>query len=34
MHEGHLTAMFDRAEANQEKVMFAATGQVNHDNHK
>jgi rhamnose transport system ATP-binding protein len=27
MHEGHLTAMFDRAEANQEKVMFAATGQ-------
>jgi rhamnose transport system ATP-binding protein len=28
MHEGHFTAMFDRAEANQEKVMFAATGQV------
>jgi rhamnose transport system ATP-binding protein len=27
MHEGHLTGMFDRAEANQEKVMFAATGQ-------
>jgi rhamnose transport system ATP-binding protein len=28
MHEGHLTAMFNRAEADQEKVMFAATGQV------
>jgi rhamnose transport system ATP-binding protein len=34
MHEGRLTAMFNRAEANQEKVMFAATGQVNHDDHK
>src|SRR5436305_11853694 len=34
MHEGRLTAMFNRAEANQEKVMFAATGQVNNDNHK
>jgi rhamnose transport system ATP-binding protein len=34
MHEGHLTAMFDRAEAGQEKVMFAATGQVTYDNHK
>src|SRR5579884_3892458 len=28
MHEGRLTAMFNRAEANQENVMFAATGQV------
>jgi rhamnose transport system ATP-binding protein len=27
MHEGHLTGMFNRAEADQEKVMFAATGQ-------
>ncbi|GAC1434878.1 MAG: sugar ABC transporter ATP-binding protein [Ktedonobacteraceae bacterium] len=29
MHEGRLTGAFDRAEANQENVMFAATGQVN-----
>jgi rhamnose transport system ATP-binding protein len=29
MHEGRLTGVFDRAEANQENVMFAATGQVN-----
>ncbi len=29
MHEGRLTGAFDRAEADQEKVMFAATGQVN-----
>lgn len=28
MHEGRLTGTFDRAEANQENVMFAATGQV------
>ena len=34
MHEGHLTGEFSRAEANQEKVMFAATGQVSNDNHK
>ncbi len=29
MHEGRLAGAFDRAEANQENVMFAATGQVN-----
>ena len=29
MHEGRLTETFTRAEANQENVMFAATGQVN-----
>ncbi len=29
MHEGHLTRIFTRAEADQENVMFAATGQVN-----
>jgi len=29
MHEGRLTGVFDRAEANQENVMIAATGQVN-----
>ncbi len=34
MHEGHLTGEFSRAEADQEKVMFAATGQVSNDNHK
>jgi len=43
MHEGHVTGLFNRAEADQEKVMFAATGatgairatgQVNYDNHK
>ncbi len=34
MHEGHLTGEFSRAEANQEKVMFAATGQVSNDKHK
>ena len=34
MHEGHLAGMFDRDEANQERVMFAATGQVSYDNHK
>jgi rhamnose transport system ATP-binding protein len=28
MHEGRLTGVFDRAEADQEKVMFAATGQA------
>ncbi|GHO56970.1 sugar ABC transporter ATP-binding protein [Ktedonobacter robiniae] len=28
MHEGHVSQVFTRAEANQEKVMFAATGQV------
>ncbi len=28
MHEGRVAGMFDRAEATQEKVMFAATGQV------
>jgi rhamnose transport system ATP-binding protein len=28
MHEGHVTAVFERAEADQEKVMFAATGKV------
>lgn len=34
MHEGHCTGIFDRAEANQENVMFAATGQVAYDNHQ
>jgi rhamnose transport system ATP-binding protein len=34
MHEGRLTGAFDRAEADQERVMFAATGQVSYDNHK
>ena len=34
MHEGRLTGAFNRAEADQEKVMFAATGQVNYDDHK
>ncbi len=34
MHEGHVAGMFDRAEATQENVMFAATGQVLDDNHK
>ena len=29
MHEGRLAGAFDRSEANQENVMFAATGQVN-----
>jgi len=28
MHEGRLTGEFSREEANQEDVMFAATGQV------
>lgn len=28
MHEGRVTGLLDRSEANQEKVMFAATGQV------
>ncbi len=34
LHEGHLTGEFNRAEADQEKVMFAATGQVSYDDHK
>jgi len=34
MHEGRLTGTFERAEADQEKVMFAATGQVTNDDHK
>jgi hypothetical protein len=28
MHEGRITGEFERSEADQEKVMFAATGQV------
>ncbi|HVN53372.1 MAG TPA: sugar ABC transporter ATP-binding protein [Anaerolineaceae bacterium] len=28
MHEGHMTALFDRSEANQEKIMLAATQAV------
>jgi rhamnose transport system ATP-binding protein len=28
MHEGRVTSVFERAEADQEKVMFAATGKV------
>jgi rhamnose transport system ATP-binding protein len=27
MHEGRVTGMFERSEANQERIMFAATGQ-------
>lgn len=34
MHEGRVAGIFDRAEATQEKVMFAATGQVLYDNYK
>lgn len=34
MHEGRLAGAFDRTEANQENVMFAATGQVTNGNHK
>ena len=32
MHEGRLTCIFHHSEADQEKVMFAATGQMTHDN--
>jgi rhamnose transport system ATP-binding protein len=32
MHEGRITAEFDRAAATQENVMTAATGQVTHGN--
>jgi ABC-type sugar transport system ATPase subunit len=31
MHEGRVTGLFNRSEANQEKVMFAATGQVDNE---
>ncbi len=34
MHEGLITGIFDRADAQQENVMFAATGQVTNDNYK
>jgi rhamnose transport system ATP-binding protein len=34
MHEGQLTGEFERSEADQEKVMFAATGQMIYDNNK
>jgi len=34
MHEGRITAEFTHAEVDQEKVMFAATGQVTHDHHQ
>ncbi len=34
MYEGQLMEIFDRNEVDQEKVMFAATGQVKYDNHK
>jgi rhamnose transport system ATP-binding protein len=34
IHEGRLTGTFERSEANQEKVMFAATGQMTNDNNK
>lgn len=33
MHEGRVTGTFDRAEASQENVMFAATGQGMYDDH-
>jgi ABC-type sugar transport system ATPase subunit len=32
MHEGRITGAFDRNEANQERVMYAAMGQVRHGN--
>ncbi len=32
MHEGRVTGEFSRSEANQERVMFAAMGQVTHGN--
>lgn len=34
LHEGRIAGAFDRAEADQEKVMFAATGQVTNDRHQ
>ncbi len=34
MHEGQIAGTFDRADADPEKVMFAATGQVINDNLK
>lgn len=34
MHEGRLTGAFERGEVDQEKVMFAATGQVSNDDNK
>jgi rhamnose transport system ATP-binding protein len=34
MHEGRIAAEFTHAEADQEKVMFAATGQVTNDHHQ
>lgn len=34
MHEGRITAELDHAEADQEKVMFAATGQVTNDHNQ
>lgn len=34
MHEGRVTGEFTHAEADQEKVMFAATGQVLHDDYQ
>jgi rhamnose transport system ATP-binding protein len=33
LHEGRVTAQFDRGEATQEALMAAATGQVHHDDH-
>lgn len=32
MHEGRITGIFDRKDADQEKVMYAAMGQVTHGN--
>ena len=34
MHEGRVAAEFTHADVDQEKVMFAATGQVSNDHHK
>jgi len=34
MHEGKLTGAFERSEVDQEKVMFAATGQITNDDDK
>ena len=34
MHEGRVAAEFTHADVDQEKVMFAATGQVTNGNHQ
>jgi len=34
IHEGHISTEFTHADADQEKVMFAATGQVTNDHNQ